>query len=311
MKRFITLKRKSVPRYKLYYLVLVFLILIIFLFNFLINFLLNHVSGDSFLNVLVGNSFGNVTEYQTSNLRQEYLYRNSFGILFPNTLPVMEENHSLENIVNYDLTNVVYIYNTFQTDGYLSQLFNSYNTRSYVTQASFILSEYLKEWKIGSIVEEKSVVEVAKEENIPYTNSYAASRILLEQRVQENNSLKYFFDLQISDYERDATTVNINGVDYAKILFVVGTDNGNYQDNQEFAGKLNQLLESINPSLSRGVSLRGGTGYQGVYNQDFSGKTLLIQVGGVYNTIDEVNRSMKVLAQVIATYIKEENHEKE
>ena len=311
MKRFITLKRKSVPRYKLYYFVFIFLILIIFLFNFLINFLLNHVSGDSFLNVLVGNSFGNVTEYQTSNLRREYLYRNSFGILFSNTLPVMEENHSLENIVNYDLTNVVYIYNTFQTDGYLSQLFNSYNTRSYVTQASFILSEYLKEWEIGSIVEEKSVVEVAKEENIPYTNSYAASRILLEQRVQENNSLKYFFDLQISDYERDATTVNINGVDYAKILFVVGTDNGNYQDNQEFAGKLNQLLESINPSLIRGVSLRGGTGYQGVYNQDFSGKALLIQVGGVYNTIDEVNRSMKVLAQVIATYIKEENHEKE
>ena len=311
MKRFITLKRKSVPRYKLYYFVFIFLILIIFLFNFLINFLLNHVSGDSFLNVLVGNSFGNVTEYQTSNLRREYLYRNSFGILFPNTLPVMEEKHSLENIVNYDLTNVVYIYNTFQTDGYLSQLFNSYNTRSYVTQASFILSEYLKEWEIGSIVEEKSVVEVAKEENIPYTNSYAASRILLEQRVQENNSLKYFFDLQISDYERAATTVNIDGVDYAKILFVVGTDNGNYQDNQEFAGKLNQLLESINPSLSRGVSLRGGTGYQGVYNQDFSGKALLIQVGGVYNTIDEVNRSMKVLAQVIATYIKEENHEKE
>lgn len=311
MQRFITLKRKSVPRYKLYYFVFIFLILIIFLFNFLINFLLNHVSGDSFLNVLVGNSFGNVTEYQTSNLRQEYLYRNSFGILFPNTLPVMEENQSLENIVNCDLTNVVYIYNTFQTDGYLSQFFNSYNTRSYVTQASFILSEYLKAWKIGSIVEEKSVVEVAKEENIPYTNSYAASRILLEQRVQENNSLKYFFDLQISDYERDATTVNINGVDYAKILFVVGTDNGNYQDNQEFARKLNQLLESINPSLTRGVSLRGGTGYQGVYNQDFSGKTLLIQVGGVYNTIDEVNRSMKVLAQVIATYIKEENHEKE
>ena len=81
MQRFITLKRKSVPRYKLYYFVFIFLILIIFLFNFLINFLLNHVSGDSFLNVLVGNSFGNVTEYQTSNLRREYLYRNSFGIL--------------------------------------------------------------------------------------------------------------------------------------------------------------------------------------------------------------------------------------
>ena len=309
MRRFITIKKKTVPRYKLYYFVLVFLILIIFLFNLLINFLLNHVSEDSFLNVLVGNSFGNVTEYQISNLRKEYLYRNSFGVFFEDTLPVMGENSSLENIVSHDLTNVVYIYNTFQTDQYLSNYFNSYSIASYVTQASLILSEYLKEQEIGSIVEDQSVVKVAKENDIPYTNSYAASRILLEQRGWENQSLKYFFDLQISDYERDATTVNIDGVDYAKILFIVGTDNGSYLDNQEFAKELNRILESINSSLSRGVSLRGGTGYQGVYNQDFSSRVLLIQVGGVYNTIDEVNRSMKVLSQVIATYIKEENYE--
>lgn len=311
MKRFITIKKKIVPRYKLYYYILVFLILIIFFFNLFINFLLNHVSQNSFLNVLVGNSFGNVTEYQISNLRKEYLYRNSFGVSFKKVETAMKENNSLENIVNHDLLNVVYIYNTFQTDQYLSNYFNSYNIASYVTQASLILGEYLKEQEIGSIVEDERVVEVAKEKDIPYTNSYAASRILLEQRIKENTTLKYFFDLQISDYERDATTVNIDGVNYAKILFVVGTDNSTYLDNQTFAKKLNEILESINPSLSRGVSLRGGAGYQGVYNQDFSPKTLLIQVGGSNNTIDEVNRSLKVLAQVIATYIKGENYEKE
>ena len=117
-----------------------------------------------------------------------------------------------------------------------------------------------------------------------------------------------FFDLQVSDYEREATTVEIDGENYAKILFVVGTDNGTYLENQEFATELNGILESINPALSRGVSLRGGVGYQGIYNQDFSSKVLLIQVGGINNTIDEVNRSMKILAEVIATY-KEENDE--
>ena len=120
--------------------------------------------------------------------------------------------------------------------------------------------------------------------------------------------LEMFFDLQVSDYEREATTVEIDGENYAKILFVVGTDNGTYLENQEFATELNGILESINPALSRGVSLRGGVGYQGIYNQDFSSKVLLIQVGGINNTIDEVNRSMKILAEVIATY-KEENDE--
>ena len=68
---------------------------------------------------------------------------------------------------------------------------------------------------------------------------------------------------------------------------------------------MGQILETINLLLSRGISLRGGVGYQGVYNQDFSSKGLLIQVGGINNTIDEVNRTMKILAQVIAIYKEE------
>lgn len=304
MKRFIAIKKKIIPRYKLYYFVFLFLILIIFLLKLLVNFLLNYVSGDTFLKVLVGNSFGNTTEYQTFDLKKEYLYRNSFGLYFAD-MPVMGEIPSLENIVNHDLTNVVYLYNTFQTDQYKNKIFNSYSIPAYVTQASFILKEYLEDYNIGSMVESNSVVKTLKENNIPYSNSYAASKILMEDALSKVGSLKYFFDLQISDYERDVTTTLIDGVNYAKILFVVGTDNGNYEVNQNFAIQLNEILESINPSLSRGVSLRGGTGYQGIYNQDFSDYTLLIQIGGIHNTIDEVNRSLKLLAKAIASFIGE------
>ena len=223
----------------------------------------------------------------------------------------MEENPSLEDVVTHDLTKTVYLYNTFQTDQYKNNYFSSYSIGAYVLQASFILSEYLKDYGIGSLVEEESMAKVLKEENISYTNSYAASRILLEKRVEENPSLAYYFDLQVSDYEKEATTVEIDHVSYAKILFVVGTDNGNYVANQSFAMRLNEILEEKYQELSRGVSLRGGVGYQGVYNQDFSSRALLIQVGGIHNTIDEVNRSLNILAEVLATYIKEENHEKE
>ena len=215
---------------------------------------------------------------------------------------------SIENVVVEENKDIVYIYNTFQTDKYKSNYFNSYSVSSYVTQASFMLKEYLSSFNIGSIVEEESVVKVLKEQNIMYSNTYAASRILMEEASNNHPDLEMFFDLQVSDYEREATTVEINGENYAKILFVVGTDNGTYLENQEFATELNGILESINPALSRGVSLRGGVGYQGIYNQDFSSKVLLIQVGGINNTIDEVNRSMKILAEVIATY-KEENDE--
>ena len=56
--------------------------------------------------------------------------------------------------------------------------------------------------------------------------------------------------------------------------------------------------------------MRGGNGFHGVYNQDFSSKALRIFIGGKENTIDEVNRTLEVLAQVLEEYIWEDNNEK-
>ena len=308
MRKFITKKRIKVPRYKLYYLAFGFSLVIIFFFNIILTLIWDD-GNEEFLNVWVGNSYGNVIEYHLTGVNDLYLFKNSFGMdrLWEET--VMGDKDSLENIVVTDLEEVVYIYNTFQTDKYKSDFFHSYSIGSYVTQASFILREYLKEKGIGSIVESDSVASILKSNNIPYTNSYAASRILLEKRIEENPSLKYYFDLQLSDYDYAHTTAVIDGVSYAKILFVVGTDNKNYEKNRLFAVHLENILAGISKDLSRGISLRGGTGYQGVYNQDFSNYALLIQVGGINNTIEEVNRSLEVLSQVISTYIKEVNHE--
>ena len=306
MRHFIAKKRIKVPRYKLYYLLFIFSILFVVGFNFILNFFLKTTNQEEFLNVFVGNAFGNVTEYHFSNSSDSYLYQSSFGIPIYYDQPVMGNNHSLDDIVHDELKKVVYLYNTFQTDKYKSDYFSSYSIGSFVTQASFILSEYLSEYEIGSVVETESVAKTLKEKDIPYMNSYAASRILLERALEDEPSLTYYFDLQVSDYEKEATTAVINDVSYAKILFVVGTDNSKYTENQSVAARINEILENISPTLSRGVSLRGGTGYQGVYNQDFSENAVLIQVGGVHNTIDEVNRSLKVLAEVLATYIKED-----
>ena len=308
MRQFITRKRIKVPRYKLYYWMFAGIILTFFFLSIFVHLFCQNINQEKFLPILLGNSFGIGIE---SSSFQDYFYLNSFGLSILEDETVMEENPSLEDVVTHDLTKTVYLYNTFQTDQYKNNYFSSYSIGAYVLQASFILSEYLKDYGIGSLVEEESMAKVLKEENISYTNSYAASRILLEKRVEENPSLAYYFDLQVSDYEKEATTVEIDHVSYAKILFVVGTDNGNYVANQSFAMRLNEILEEKYQELSRGVSLRGGVGYQGVYNQDFSSRALLIQVGGIHNTIDEVNRSLNIIAEVLATYIKEENHEKE
>ena len=305
MKKFIARKKIKVPRYKIYYFLLACSVFFVFILNIFVSLVLKSDMGNTFLQLLASNSLGGIINTWDN---ASYVYQNAFGLDKQKEETVSNNYDSIENVVVEENKDIVYIYNTFQTDKYKSNYFNSYSVSSYVTQASFMLKEYLSSFNIGSIVEEESVVKVLKEQNIMYSNTYAASRILMEEASKNHPDLEMFFDLQVSDYEREATTVEINGENYAKILFVVGTDNGTYLENQEFATELNSILESINPALSRGVSLRGGVGYQGVYNQDFSSKVLLIQVGGINNTIDEVNRSMKILAEVIATY-KEENDE--
>ena len=305
MKKFIARKKIKVPRYKIYYFLLACSVFFVFILNIFVSLVLKSDMGNTFLQLLASNSLGGIINTWDN---ASYVYQNAFGLDKQKEETVSNNYDSIENVVVEENKDIVYIYNTFQTDKYRSNYFNSYSVSSYVTQASFMLKEYLSSFNIGSIVEEESVVKVLKEQNIMYSNTYAASRILMEEASKNYPDLEMFFDLQVSDYEREATTVEIDGENYAKILFVVGTDNGTYLENQKFATELNSILESINPALSRGVSLRGGVGYQGVYNQDFSSKVLLIQVGGINNTIDEVNRSMKILAEVIATY-KEENDE--
>ena len=311
MKQFISKKRVKIPRYKLYYFVFAISIFLIFFMNLIFNLVFRYMDQEKFLNVLLGNGFGNVMEYQLSNFGEDYFYQNTFGIPTYTDETVMREYGSMGEVISSELKEVVYLYNTFQTHKYKSNYFNKYSVSSFVTQASFILSEYLAKYGVGSVVEEESVAKIRKEEDIAYTYSYRASRILLERKKEDIPSLNYYFDLQLSSEERSSTTVEIDGLSYAKILFVVGTEYGSFKENQNFAVNLDEKLKVLQPKLSRGVSLRGGDGYHGVYNQDFSPNTLLVQIGGVDNTIDEVNRSLKILGEVIAQYILEDINEEE
>ncbi len=314
MKRFISRKRIKVPRYKLLYLKTIFMIVLIISLNLIITLGINNNNKDFILNILVNNSFGSIIPSFKKSYYSNLFWKNIYGFKIKEDKRVTNTNDNIKDIVidSKKLSNpIIYIYNTFQTSKYKSTNYHSYNINSLVTQASKILEEYLKEKGISSLVETSSVAKVLKDNNLAYTYSYRGSRILMDVAKKQNNSLEYFLDIQISNNKYEATTAKINDVSYAKILFVVGTENNNYAENQKFANKLNEILISKNKELSRGVSLRGGTGYHGVYNEDFSPNTLLIEVGGIENTMEEVNRTLKILAEVLNNYMEDKNEKKE
>ena len=118
-------------------------------------------------------------------------------------------------------------------------------------------------------------------------------------------SLKVFIDIHRDSVDKAGTFININQVDYARVLLVIGLDYTGWEANYQFALELHQRIEKDYPGLSRGIMKKTGMNVNGVYNQDFSPNCILIEVGGVSNNIDEVYNTMNVLANIISKYIKE------
>ena len=127
----------------------------------------------------------------------------------------------------------------------------------------------------------------------------------MQDALSKNQTLKYFFDIHRDSISYEASTVSYQNKSYAKVLFVIGTDYDNYNENLSLAEKISERLNKEVPHLSRGILKKGGQGVNGIYNQDFSSQTLLFELGGQYNKISEVNNTLLVLAKVLKEVILE------
>lgn len=205
---------------------------------------------------------------------------------------------------------IIYIYNTHQTEAYEANYLAPYNIKPTVLLASYMLRERLNDLEIPTIVETANIKDLLNSYGWKYGYSYKVSRMLMENAKKNNNSLIYFIDLHRDAGSYKKTTTNINNESYAKVLFVVGTDHENHNENLKLANNINALFERYYPSLSRGVITKGGKGVNGIYNQDFSSNSLLIEVGGEHNTINEVNNTINAFSDILFKFIKGENDEK-
>ena len=199
----------------------------------------------------------------------------------------------------------IYIYNSHQTEEYKASNFAEYSVSPTVMVASYIMQEKLKEDGLNSLAEERSISDYLKANNKKYVYSYEASRSYMETSKQNNPSLKYFIDVHRDSLTRDKTTTEINGKSYVKILFLIGLENPNFEKNLEFTTKINDKINELYPGLSKGIYKKGGEGVNGVYNQDFSPYTILVEFGGNENTIDEVFNSTVAFTKAFESVIKE------
>lgn len=198
---------------------------------------------------------------------------------------------------------IIYLYNTHQLENYNNKNLSIYNITPNVLMASYILKEKLNKNGISTIVEDTNLSEFLNLNHWNYASSYKATRMLLLEKMNKYDSLKYFIDIHRDSVNRNSTTVTINNKTYAKILFVIGLEHKNYEYNLEVTNKLNDLIKETYPSLTKGIYKKSGKGVDGIYNQDVDKNCILIEIGGVDNTIEEVYNTLEVLSNVLTKFV--------
>lgn len=207
--------------------------------------------------------------------------------------------------LNKESSPLIYIYNSHQTEEYTPSSFVEYSVMPTVQMNNYILEEKFEEKNYQTMVEEQSIKQILNEHGWNYAGSYDASRLLLEQAKNNYPSLKYFIDVHRDSLPKERTTVTIDNKNYASILFLIGLENPSYQENLSFTEKINEKLNEKYPSLSKGIYKKEGEGVNGVYNQDFSPYTILVEMGGPDNTIDEVLNTSLAFAECFLEVISE------
>ena len=292
-----------------------FIILVVLIIIFLIiKSFINNMNIKQLDNNLLNTILNNSNNYNKENLAGKislYVKNNLFNN--PVTLLKLQlkssnkkENKKQVNLIyQKNELPLIYIYNSHQGEEYSYRYLEDYNIVPNVLIADSMLKDKLESIGIKTVVEEANILEYMKNNNLNHAGSYIASRVFLESAINKYPSVRLFIDLHRDAAPHDATTVNIDGKECAKILFVIGLEYDTYQNNLEIVSKINNIILEKYPTLTRGIMKKEGYGVNGVYNQDLKENVILIEIGGNENNIEEINNTLDIVANVIGEYINE------
>ncbi|MGJ9457022.1 stage II sporulation protein P [Oceanobacillus sp. CF4.6] len=203
---------------------------------------------------------------------------------------------------------VVFIYNTHNRESFLPYLPDTtdpnlaHHSEMNITKVSERLAESLERKGIGTYVDDTDIGKLLNDKGWDYGKSYDASRDIVEDAFAINKDIQFVFDLHRDAIPKDKTTKVIDGESFAKVMFVVGAEHSAHEKNLKLASDLHYLIDEKYPGLSRGVLPKQGAQTNGIFNQDLSENAVLIEFGGVDNTMEELYRSADALAEIFSEY---------
>jgi len=189
---------------------------------------------------------------------------------------------------------LVLIYHTHTTESFLPLTGEAFSTNLEKTVVA--LGDYLTE-----ILEKEygiPVLHYCEVFDIPRRSAYEKARPSVKKVLEEHPSIEFVLDVHRDGVSRNITTASINGRETGRILFVLGSNHQEWNNNLRFALFLQEALEQISPGISRGIRKQPFT-----YNQHLHNRSLIVEIGGHENSLEEVRRTIPYLAEALAVVI--------
>lgn len=206
----------------------------------------------------------------------------------------------------------VLIYHTHTTESYVRNLAElkkknvpgwTQDARYNVVRVGNELAQHMK--KNGIEVIHNATIHDYPNYNLSYVNSLSTMNKILKSYP----SIKITFDVHRDglSFNKDKlrVTQKVNGKDAAKIMFVLGTDerldHPHWKENLSLALKLQEKLNEIAPGLTKPIYISRNR-----YNQHLRYGSLIVEIGGDGNTLEEAMESTKYLAKALKEVIKQQ-----
>lgn len=125
--------------------------------------------------------------------------------------------------------------------------------------------------------------------------AYHRARAVLEPLLVARPAVQVLVDVHRDAPGRRQTTGTLEGRPAVRMLLVVGRESRHFEAADRLARAFIRELVRRQSDLNRGIRYKNG-----VYNQDLRPLSLLVEFGGLSNTLEEALRSVPVAAAVLA-----------
>ncbi|PRX78966.1 stage II sporulation protein P [Bacillus sp. V-88] len=200
----------------------------------------------------------------------------------------------------------IYIYHSHDKESFIPEIPASDSSQAFddstnITLVGERLQKLLTEQGVNAIHEQTSVGDALDKREWSFDKSYVVSRERLQEVLKDHKKLEMALDIHRDSRKKPYTTLTLENKEYARIMFIVSKSSSNFEENLRFAKLLHKKIDRKMPGLSTGVIVKSkdNSKEQSTYNQDLMDQSVMMNIGGEENTLEEEYRTIEVLAEVI------------